>query len=116
MSKILMLAMAATLMVACASTPAVNGAWEVAVTAPEGATYFTMSVAVDGEEASGMVGEEPFSGTYTDGELKLSGDYYVPEAGYSAELNMDIRLEDDQLTGTATWDQFSADVSATRVE
>jgi hypothetical protein len=76
---------ALTLGACAAAPPPVNGTWDVAVTAPEGATYFTMDVTVEGEEAKGMIGDEAFSGTFIDGTLTMTGPYYVPEAGYSAE-------------------------------
>lgn len=102
---------------ACATAPPpVNGNWDVQLTAPEGQTGFTMSVVVDGENATATTGQYTFDGTFRDGKLKLKGDYYVAEAGYSAPLDMDIQLEDDKLTGSATWDQYSADVDANRAE
>jgi hypothetical protein len=104
----------ALVIAACASAPAVNGDWDVTLTAPEGQTGFTMSVVVDGENATATAGDHTFNGTFRDGKLTLKGDYYVPEAGYSAELDMDMRLEEDRLRGSATWDQFSADVAGSR--
>ena len=92
----------------------IEGDWAMALTAPEGATYFTMTVAVTGEAATGHVGETVLSGTYVDGSLKLKGDYYVVEAGYTSKLDMDIRLDGEQLTGRATWDMYTADVSGKR--
>ena len=77
--------------VSAAST--VDGDWNLSLTAPEGATYFKMTIAVDGESASGTVGETAFGGSYRDGNLKLTGDYYVPEAGYVAILDLDIFLK-----------------------
>ena len=94
----------------------VDGDWKLSLTAAEGATYFTMTIAVDGESASGMVGEAEFSGSYKDGNLKLTGDYYVPEAGYNAVLDLDMRLDGEVLTGTATWDMYTADVLGKRSE
>ena len=94
----------------------VDGDWNLSLTAPEGATYFRMTIAVDGESASGTVGETAFGGSYRDGNLKLTGDYYVPEAGYVAILDLDMRLEGDMLPGTATWDMYTADVLGKRVE
>jgi hypothetical protein len=94
----------------------VDGEWDLSLTAPEGATYFKMTIAIDGEAASGMVGEVAFNGSYKDGNLKLTGDYYVPEAGYNAVLDLDMRLDGEVLTGTATWDMYTADVLGKRSE
>jgi hypothetical protein len=105
---------AALALAACASAPAVNGDWDVTLAAAEGQTAFTMNVVVDGETATATAGDHTFEGTYRDGSLKLTGDYYVPEAGYSAELDMEMELQDDQLKGSATWDQFSARATGSR--
>lgn len=109
-------ALAAMLLGACASAPAVNGDWDVTLVAPEGQTGFTMSVVVDGDNATATTGPHTFSGTFRDGELRLQGEYYVPEAGYSAVLDMNAQLVEDRLVGSASWDQYSADVTGTRAE
>ncbi|MDH4073580.1 MAG: hypothetical protein OEV41_10810 [Gammaproteobacteria bacterium] len=101
---------------ACASAPPVNGDWNVTLVAPEGQTAFAMSVVVVGENATATAGPHTFNGTFRDGSLKLKGDYYVAEAGYSAILDMDVRMEEERLSGSATWDQYSADVRGTRPE
>ena len=109
-------ALLVTLLAVGASAATVDGDWKLSLTAAEGATYFTMTIAVDGDSASGMVGEAEFSGSYKDGSLKLTGDYYVPEAGYNAVLDLDMRLDGEVLTGTATWDMYTADVLGKRSE
>ncbi len=95
---------------------AIDGDWKVSLTAPEGATYFTMTVAIDGDSATGHVGETVLTGNYVDGNLRLKGDYYVIEAGYTSKLDMTIKLEGDQLKGKATWDMYTADVLGKRPE
>lgn len=105
---------AATLIVGCASTPPVNGDWDIMLTAAEGSTGFPISILAHGSEASATGGDAEFSGTWEGGELRLTGEFFVPEAGYAAPLDMTMQLEDGQLKGTATWDQFEADVLGTR--
>ena len=46
----------------------IDGRWKMSLTAPEGSTYFTMTVELDGESANGHVGEALFNGTYKDGD------------------------------------------------
>lgn len=98
------------------SAAAVDGDWNLSLTAPEGATYFTITIETEGEQARGKAGEAMFSGTYSNGKLQLTGDYFVMEAGYASTLDMDIELEGEQLKGTATWDTYTADVLGTRPE
>jgi len=94
----------------------VDGDWSMSLTAPEGATYFNMTIEVDGENATGYVGEALFSGTYKEGMLNLTGDYYVSEAGYISVLNMEMALDGEQLKGLASWDVYTADVLGKRPE
>ena len=109
--------LAATLLVACASAPPpVNGDWDLMLMAAEGSTGFPISIEAVGDQATASGGDAEFTGTWNDGELRLSGEFFVPEAGYAAPLNMTIRVEGEQLKGTATWDQFEADVTADRVQ
>ena len=106
--------LAAFLLAACASTPPVNGDWDLMLTAAEGSTGFPITIEASGTEAAASGGDAEFTGTWMDGELKLVGEFFVPEAGYAAPLDMTIRVEGDELVGTATWDQFEADVLGQR--
>lgn len=110
------IALAATLFIACASAPPVNGNWDLMLMAAEGSTGFPITIEAIGDQASASGGGSDFTGTWEDGELKLAGDFFVPEAGYSAELNMTVRVEGDRLRGIATWDQFEADVTGDRAD
>ena len=107
--------LAAILLAACASAPPpVNGDWDLMLTAAEGSTGFPITIEAIGTEATATGGDAEFTGTWIDGELTLTGDFFVPEAGYAAPLDMQIRVDNDQLKGTATWDQFQIDVLGTR--
>lgn len=106
--------LAALVLTACATAPPVNGEWDLMLTAPEGSTGFPISIEANGTDATASGGGSEFSGTWMDGELRLTGEFFVPEAGYAAELDMTMRVEDDQLRGSATWDQFQADLLGTR--
>lgn len=110
------IAMVAVLLSACAAAPPVNGEWALMLTAAEGSTSFPITIDTNGTAATASSGDAEFSGTWINGELWLTGDFYVPEAGYSAPLNMTMRVEDGELRGSATWDQFQADVLGQRME
>ncbi len=92
----------------------VDGEWSVAMNSAEGGTVIPMTISIDGEMAKAMVGQDELSGTYRDGELKLTGPLYVPEAGMSATLDMTAKLDGDHLKGTANWDMYTANVLGTR--
>ncbi|HRW28460.1 MAG: hypothetical protein KDF58_10915 [Alphaproteobacteria bacterium] len=102
------------LMASTAFAADVDGNWSISMTAAEGATMVSMSVAVSGEVATAMIGSDTLAGTYKNGELKLTGPMYVPEAGMSSTLNMIARYNSDQLIGTAVWDVYDIDVLGTR--
>lgn len=110
------IALAAALLIGCASAPPVNGDWDLMLMAAEGSTGFPITIEANGDQASASGGGSEFTGTWMDGELNLKGDFFVPEAGYSAELDMKVRMVGDQLKGSATWDQFEADVTGDRAE
>ena len=104
----------ALLAAAMAFAAPVDGDWNVTLTAPEGSTSFTMTVETEGETALGRAGDATFNGTYKEGKLELVGPFYVMEAGYEAELTMDIRMEGNQLAGKAYWDVYAAEVIGKR--
>ena len=54
------------------------------------------------------------TGSFDDGELKLAGEFYVMEAGYTSKLDMTVSMQGEQLKGTATWDIYIADVLGNR--
>ena len=107
--------LAALFFAACASAPPpVNGEWDLMLTAAEGSTGFPISIEANGTEATASGGDADFTGTWMNGELQLSGEFFVPEAGYAAPLDMTMRIENDELVGPATWDQFDIDVLGQR--
>lgn len=112
--KFLSVLTASILFIGSAFAADVDGEWNVSMNSAEGGTVVPMTISVDGENAKAVVGSDELTGTYKDGELKLKGPLYVPEAGMSATLDMTATLEDDQLKGTANWDMYTANVLGTR--
>lgn len=92
----------------------VDGEWNAAMNSAEGGTVIPMVILVNGEMAKATVGQDELNGTYRDGELKLTGPLYVPEAGMSATLDMTAKLDGDHLKGTANWDVYTANVLGIR--
>ena len=91
------------------------GTWRLEVTAPEGSHSLTITLEVDGETVTGTTeDDEPFTGTFRDGRLTLSGPRYVDEAGYSAKLEMTGTLDGDRIRGDATWDGYVASLVGRR--
>ena len=106
----------AGLLCSMAFAAVVEGDCDLSLSAPEGATWFTMRIAIDGDNATGHVGETVLSGTYVDETPRLKSDYCVIEAGYISKLDLDVRLEGEQLKGRATWDMQGADDPGQRPE
>jgi len=94
----------------------VDGDWNISLTAAEGSTHFKMTVEIDDADAKGHVGDAVFSGSFDDGKLRLAGEFYVMEAGYTSKLDMTVSMQGEQLKGTASWDIYTADVLGTRPE
>ncbi len=115
MKKLVIAAMTALFaMTGMALAQDVAGDWSIMISAPEGSTSFPMTIAVDGETATGTVDSDELTGTYIDGELKLEGDLYIAEAGYPAKANMTAKLDGESLTGSMSWDAFYLDVIGSR--
>lgn len=108
-------AVASLLFVSNAFAADVDGEWSVAMNSAEGGTIVPMTISVEGETAKAMVGTDELTGTYKDGELKLTGPLYVPEAGMTSTLDMTATLDGDQLKGKANWDMYTANVLGTRM-
>ena len=102
------------LLISSAFAADVDADWSVAMTAADGASLVTMSVAVDGENATATIGTDELTGTYKGGELKLKGPMYVPEAGMSSTLDITAKLEGDELKGTGVWDMYALDLIGKR--
>ncbi len=91
------------------------GTWAFVVSAVEGSHSFTMTLAMDGEAVTGTAaGDETFTGTFKDGTFEISGEHYVDEAGYSAEIWLSGKISDDTITGEGTWDTFQLELAGKR--
>ena len=94
----------------------VDGKWDCTVTAAEGAHSFTLDLTTEGDKATGTIGSDVLTGTLKDNQLKLSGDYYIAEVGYSSTFDVSVELVEGKLKGSATWDVYSADFVGNRAD
>lgn len=101
-------------MISSAFAADVDGEWNMMLTSAEGGATIPMTISVDGEIATATAGNEEFTGTYINGEIKLKGSLYVADAGMASMLDMTAKFAGDELKGTANWDMYVADVHGTR--
>jgi hypothetical protein len=62
----------------------------------------------------GRLGEETFTGTYKAGELKLAGEHYAAEAGYTSVMRISGKIVDGKIKGTATWGDYDLTFTAVK--
>lgn len=92
----------------------IDGTWHFIFSTDENDYPREVLIAVNGDQATAKMGEETFKGTFKDGKLKLDGNHYADEAGYTAEFKINGKLADGKLAGTATWDTYDLTFTATR--
>lgn len=92
------------------------GKWEFVFQTPAGERKTAVDLKVEGTEVSGKFGDAALTGTYQDGKLELRGKVYSSEGGYTAELRITGKVENDQITGTAVWDTYQMTFEAKRAK
>jgi len=94
----------------------IEGTWHF-VFAGDAADYpYDIVITGDGDDVTGKVGENELKGSFLDGTLLLEGDFYVADAGYSAPLKINGKVDGDKIGGDATWDAYGVSFTATRAE
>ena len=94
----------------------IAGKWDVVWDTEGGVRRQQWSVSGEAESVTLEFAGNEFQGTFKDGRLEFSGNFYSAEAGYSAVLKVEGRLTDGQLSGNGTWDQYAMTFTATRAE
>lgn len=94
----------------------ITGKWFVSWVYDGGAIDAIMEVTQDGNELSATMGDAELEGESTDEGFSLSGDSYSPTAGYTALLKVSGKLDDDKLSGDATWNDIPLTFTAVRRE
>lgn len=92
----------------------IDGKWDVVYQTDDGTRTSNLTVATDGEAVKAVMGETELAGTYTDGQLSLTGEHYAGEAGYTATVSLEGRLEDGKLKGNWRWSEYASTFEATR--
>ena len=116
MAKFITIVASTLFMITSAFASDVDGNWNIMFSSAEGGAMVPMEIKVEGENVTAMADGDELTGTYKDGELKLKGPMYVPEAGMSSTLDMTAKLEGEDLIGNATWDMYTASVHGTKTQ
>lgn len=108
--------LAAALFVAAplAQASDIDGKWDVVYQTDDGTRTSDLTLTSDGEAVKAVMGETELAGTYKDGLLALSGEHYASEAGYTATVKLEGRLEDGKLKGQWWWSEYASTFEATR--
>ena len=106
----------AALLAPARAASGIAGKWDCVFNTPVGERKGTLEMTLEGTQVTGKIGETALKGTYQDGKLELKGNVYSSEGGYTAELRISGKLEDDQITGTAVWDTYQMTFTAKRAQ
>lgn len=93
-----------------------NGKWDFVFDTEVGIYESSWTLTVNGDKVTAKQDETVLTGTFRDGKLALSGEFYAAEAGYAAEMKISGKLESDQFKGDASWDVYEMTFTATRAE
>ncbi len=94
----------------------VAGKWKLVWDTEGGIRHTEWQVEQDGDAVSVTTDGQKLAGTFKDGRLELSGKLYSSEAGYSAELKLEGKLENGQLKGRGSWDAYGMTFSGERAK
>jgi len=92
----------------------IDGKWDVVYQTEGGTRTSDLTLTIDGEAVRALMGETELEGTYKDGKLELTGEHHSSEAGYTATVKLEGRLEDGKLKGNWQWSEYASTFEATR--
>mgnify|MGYP003566005779 CR=1 FL=1 len=93
-----------------------DGTWEMTISVPEASQTFTITLVTDGEKVTGTRGEDKYTGTFKDGQLELSGNHFVDEAGQYGMLTLSGTIDGDRISGGGTFDYMEVTLEGTRAK
>lgn len=94
----------------------ISGKWLFTWDTEGGIRNTEWTIAQNGESLTIQSEGQKFAGTLKDGQFQVEGQLYAAEAGYTAMLKVEGRLEGDVLKGRGTWDQYAMTFTAKRAE
>ena len=101
-----------------ASSPdtGINGKWHFVLSTPGGDRDVDANFLVDADgKVTGKWGDADVAGTYKDGKLALDFQFTSEEAGTTAEMKIDGKLDESaSLTGDWAFSEYSGTYKATR--
>ena len=115
-ARVLMTVLAIALLAQFALAAGVEGKWSFVFSGEGGDYPFDFTITGDGDNVVCTSGESELKGSFKDGALDVTGDFYVADAGYSAPLTIKGKLADEKLSGDATWDVYQTTFTATKAE
>ena len=93
----------------------IDGTWNFTYLTPEGDLRATATLKAEGEKLIFEQDGQEIIGSYKNSEFRIEAkDYYSGEAGYSADLILEGKLEGSEITGKWTFDVYSGTFSAKR--
>lgn len=101
---------------AAASAPNPSGTWDLVLITEVGDKPARITLQADGETVKGTAGEMSLAGTFREGALNLKiPDFYSPDAGFKADLNLQGKVEGDTLVqGRWTFAEYSGSLRGSR--
>ena len=115
-SLVLGLAALAVLAAAAPQAPAdgIEGKWNLTWDTEGGVRRTVWDISRDGEKITVKTDGVVLEGAFRDGRLTVEGAYYSAEAGYSSTLKVSAALENGELKGSGSWDQYAMTFSGKR--
>jgi hypothetical protein len=107
-------ALALLMLTPCAYAADIDGQWDMVFQVESGPRTMSLSVTTDGASVTATLDEAELTGTHADGAFELSGEYYAADAGYSATVTLEGRLEDGELRGDWAWSEYGSVFVGTR--
>ena len=108
--------LALILLTQVAVAASLSGKWNFVFYTEDSEYPKTIVLTTQGDHVTAKIADTVLEGTYKDGKLELTGDYYAEEAGYKAMLKLSGKLAGDQIKGNATWDYYQLTFTANRAK